>query len=93
MFVFIRSVTSLLTRLSVCRSVAWSFGRSVCHDFQKGREITLRCSSRNTCLSSTLIILRAEIKKNFTLANYIYECYCNLIRAQFWPAWLLIMNV
>ena len=41
--------------MSVCRLVGWSVGwlvgQSVCHNFPKGREVSLLCSYRSTCLT------------------------------------------
>ena len=37
----------------ICLSVGQSVGQSVCHNFLRGREKTLSCSYRNTCLISS----------------------------------------
>ena len=52
---FIGSVNSLCAfREQVVRLVGRSVGRSVGHHFLKGREVTLTCSNRSSCLTLSL---------------------------------------
>ena len=36
----------------VCWTVDWLFGRSVCHNFPNGLQVTLPCSYRSTCFQT-----------------------------------------
>ena len=52
---------------SVPRSLGWSVGWSVCHNFLKGREVTLPCSNRNTCYLLRLTKKRGDgVEKDTT---------------------------
>ena len=49
-----RSLTSLWALMSVrCWLFVWLVSRSFCHNFLKGREVTLQHSYRSTCFLST----------------------------------------
>ena len=59
-FIFIGNVEVLLLYDPNCpsigRSIAWLFGRLVCHNFLKGREVTLASFYRSTCLKLILML-------------------------------------
>ena len=46
---WIGSYFPMSPRVRPMRLAGWLVGRSVCHDFLTGREVTLLCSSRSTC--------------------------------------------
>ena len=62
----VRLLVGRMVSWSVGRLVGWLVGRSVYHNFLKGREVTLQCSYRITCLKSIELHLNLETLSAYT---------------------------